>query len=299
MGAAIAPLCIFVTVQICKQVLKVTNTPVADTPAYDEPAPAAGGSGEVYVVITALDYKQTSNPLTCSIDGRNMEKLIRNCGIPQENITAMYDEQCTKENVSDVVRQMASRCGAGDYFIFYYSGHGTNMEDQSGDEEDGQDEAFCFVTPDGQVSYDSCMVDDDFSDLITGSFDEEVKIIILTDCCHSGTIADFETGDWENRQAISITGCLDGQTSGDIGKGGIFTHSMLLALGELKDEDEADYSVAKVYNRTLKKDDEVFHSKQDICLQCAPGYRPNQMAWPLVPEGDWQPPLGHRSGDGS
>merc|ERR550532_218698 len=106
------------------------------------------------------------------------------------------------------------------------------------------------------------MVDDDFSELLTGAFEEEVKIIILTDCCHSGTIADFETGDWTNRQAVSITGCLDDQTSGDIGKGGIFTHSMLLAIGALKDDGEDSYSVAKLYNRTIEKDDEVFASKQ-------------------------------------
>lgn len=291
MGAA---LCTYITVQICKQVLKVTNEPVDDTPAYDDSAPAAGGSGEVYVVICALDYKQTSNPLSCSIDGRNMEQLVQSCGIPPQNITAMYDEQCTKESVSDLVRQVGAKCGPDDYFIFYYSGHGTNLQDVSGDEEDGQDEAFCFVTPDGQINFDSCMSDDDFAALMTEALDPDVKIIILTDCCHSGTIADFDTGDWGDRKAISITGCLDGQTSGDIGKGGIFTHSMLLAIGELKDEGEEDYSVGKLYNTTVEKDDEVFHSQQDITLQCAPGFRPNCMAWPLVPSDGWQPPLNHR-----
>lgn len=292
MGAA---LCTYITIQICKQVLKVTNEHVDDTPAYDDSAPVAGGSGDVYVVICALDYKQTSNPLSCSIDGRNMEALVRSCGIPEQNITAMYDEQCTKDNVSDVVRDIAGKCGANDYFIFYYSGHGTNLQDISGDEEDGEDEAFCFVTPDGQINFDSCMSDDDFSELMTSSLDPDVKTIILTDCCHSGTIADFETGDWKERKAISLTGCLDNQTSGDIGKGGIFTHSMLLAIQELKQEGDDDYSVAKLYNMTVDKDDEVFHSKQDITMQCAPGFRPNSMAWPLVPDGSWTAPLNHRS----
>mmetsp|Transcript_89669 Transcript_89669/g.278553 ORF Transcript_89669/g.278553 Transcript_89669/m.278553 type:complete len:301 (+) Transcript_89669:82-984(+) len=298
MGAAIAgQICLFITIELCKQALKVTNEPVDDSSAYDEPAPAAGGAGQVFVLITALDYKQTSNALTCSIDGRNMERLVRNCGIPDGNVTAMYDEQCTKENVSAMVQRIGRQCQSGDYFIFYYSGHGTNLEDISGDEEDGQDEAFCFVTPDGQINYDSCMADDDFSDLLTGALNEEVKILILTDCCHSGTIADFETGDWAGRQAISITGCLDGQTSGDIGRGGIFTHSMLMAVGELKNDGEDDYSVGKLYNVTLEKDDEVFNSQQDITLQCAPGFQPRQMAWPLIPTGDWSPPYNRRQED--
>jgi len=292
MGAQVAgQICLFIVTEICKQAFKATNTPVPDHNDFDEPAPAAGGDGNIYVLILALDYKATSNPLTCSIDGRNMEQLVRSCGIPPQNITAMYDEQCTKENVSQAVAQMGSQCGPGDYFVYYYSGHGTNMQDQTGDEADGQDEAFCFVTPDGQVSYDSCMSDDDFSHLMTESLDEDVNVLILTDCCHSGTIADFNTGDWAGRKAVSIAGCQDEQTSGDIGRGGIFTHSMLLAIGALKEEDDDDYSVAKLYNGTLEKDDSVFDSKQDITLQTAPGFKPNAMAWPLVPQEGWQPPL--------
>lgn len=280
-----------IVTEVCKQAFTATNTPVPDHPEYDEPAPAAGGSGNIFVLIMALDYKQTNNPLTCSIDGRNMEQLIRSCGVPQQNITAMYDEQCTKENVEQQVQHIASQCGPGDYFVYYYSGHGTNMADQEGDEEDGQDEAFCFVTPDGQVNYDSCMTDDDFSELMTSSLDEEVNVIILTDCCHSGTIADFNTGEWSGRKAISIAGCQDEQTSGDIGKGGIFTHSMLMAIQSMTDQGEDDYSVGKLYNEILEKDNDVFDSKQDITLQTAPGFKPNAMAWPLVPGQGWQPPI--------
>lgn len=296
MGAGLAgQVCWYITAQICNQVIHVTNQHVLDHAAYSEPAPHAGGSGTVRVIILALDYKATKNPLTCSIDGRNMEKLVRNCGIPDSNIVAMYDEQCTKQNVSNLVRQVGSQCTAGDYFVFYYSGHGTNLADQSGDEADGQDEAFCFVTPDGQVNYSSCMSDDDFSDLVTEVLDPGVNVLVLTDCCHSGTICDFGNGHWAGRKAVSITGCLDNQTSGDIGKGGIFTHSMLLALGALKEEGDSDFAVAKLYNKTIEEDEEVFNSEQDITLQSAPGFTPNHMAWPLMPQGGWQPPLRQRS----
>lgn len=207
----------------------------------------------------------------------------------------MYDEQCTKQNVLQAIADVGAKCGEGDYFVFYYSGHGTNLQDVSGDEADGQDEAFCFVTPDGQINFNSCLSDDDFATAITGAVDADAKVIILTDCCHSGTIADFHNGDWAERKAVSITGCLDGQTSGDIGRGGIFTHSMLMAIAELQREGEDEYSVGKLYNKTLQKDDEKFNSKQDICLQCSPGHLPNQMAWPLIPQQPYTSPLGLRS----
>jgi len=282
-----------VGVKICNQVYKAVNTPVSDTADFEEDD--GRESGQTYVVMCSLDYKRTDNPLTCSIDGKNMERLVSQCGVPSSNVTAMYDEQCTKDNVEQVLEQVGSQCQPGDFFVFYYSGHGTNLKDQSGDEEDGQDEAFCFVTPDGQISYESCMSDDDFADSITEHFDEGVKIVILTDCCHSGTIADFGKEAWNGRKGISITGCLDSQTSGDIGRGGIFTHSMLLAIGELQDQGEDDYSVGKLYNETIDKDDHVFNSEQQITLQCAPGLLPSQMAWPLVPQGSYRAPYNKRS----
>jgi len=287
MGQALG--CLVLSVKLCGEVYKALNTPVEEDLAADDT------EGQVFALICALDYKQTSNPLSCSIDGRNVERLLASCGVPSENIVSMYDEQCTKENVLAQLESIGQNVGDGDYFVFYYSGHGTNLQDQSGDEADGQDEAFCFVTPDGQINYDSCMSDDTFAAAMTSSFGEGVKILILTDCCHSGTIADFKTGSWGGRKAISITGCLDGQTSGDIGRGGIFTHSMLLAIGELQREGEEVYSVGKLYNKTLKKDNEVFNSEQSICLQCSPGFMPNQMAWPLVPKEPYTSPMGLRS----
>jgi hypothetical protein len=278
-------------VRLCGEIYKATNQPVDEDPAYEDDDAA----GEVYVLVCALDYKRTKNPLSCTADGKNMRKLFEACEIPDENITVMYDEECTKENVEAAIAEVGGKCGEGDFFIFYYSGHGTNLSDVSGDEDDGQDEAFCFVTPEGQITYESCMTDDTFAECITAATDEEAKIIILTDCCHSGTIADFGKGEWTGRRAISITGCLDGQTSGDIGKGGIFTHSMLLAIAQLEADGEEEYSVGKLYNATLDKDNTRFNSQQDITMQCSPGHLPNQMVWPLIPKGTYVAPLGLRS----
>jgi len=190
-----------------------------------------------------------------------MGKLAEACQV--EDVHTMYDEECTKENVKRKIQMVGRQCRSDDFFIFYYSGHGVNMKDQSGDEKDGEDEAFCFVTPDGQITVESCMVDDDFSHCLIESVPDDVQIVILTDCCHSGTIADLDSPSWGTRKAISITGCLDNQTSGDMGRGGIFTHSMLLAIAKLKQAGEAQYSVGALFNATLSEDNRVFNSAQD------------------------------------
>lgn len=265
---------------------KARNQPVDADNAYDREAP---GGDQVHLLICALDYKGTSCPLTCTIDGNNMQALARACGV--QDMEVMYDNQCTIEDVSARVRQMAERCEEDDYFIFYYSGHGTSMDDEDGDEEDGKDEALCFVGPNGELNSSTFMSDDDFAELLTDCIPEGVRILIMSDCCHSGTIGDLDKDIWEGREVISISGCADSQTSGDIGKGGIFTHSMMLALEKLSKSGEEDFSVGMVYNATVREDDTVFKSAQDIQMECPSGMRPNQMAWPLVPRGEYRSPL--------
>lgn len=255
---------------------KHTNENVASENNYHRVAPVSGGDGEVHVLMFALDYKKTSNPLTCTMDAKNMKTLCAACGIA--DVTIMLDEQCTKENVLRAIAEVGGRCDKDDYFVIYYSGHGTSCKDEDGDEDDGKDEAFCFVMADGSITEDSLLTDDEFAAAVTEATEDTVRCLILTDCCHSGTIADLDADCWQGREAISITGCLDSQTSGDMGKGGIFTHALLLAVDQLQ-----DYSVGMLFNATLEKDKQVFSSEQDITIQSTASVSPDKMAWPLVP----------------
>mmetsp|Transcript_99558 Transcript_99558/g.285983 ORF Transcript_99558/g.285983 Transcript_99558/m.285983 type:complete len:357 (-) Transcript_99558:105-1175(-) len=268
---------------------KQTNRSVASDRLYDRAAPAVSGDGEVHMLIMALDYKNTASPLTCSMDGRNMQILARACGV--QDCVAMYDTQCTKDNVFRAIEEVGGRCGADDYFVVYYSGHGTNVEDEDGDETDGEDEAFCFVDPMGRISRDTFMTDDEFAEAVINATDNGVRIVILTDCCHSGTIADLDKDEWGQREVVSIAGCLDSQTSGDMGRGGIFTHSMLLAIDQLQDAGQDEYSIGMLHNATLENDNRVFNSAQDITIQWSSATKPNRLAWPLIPTGEYRAPL--------
>lgn len=241
------------------------------------------------MIICALDYQYTAHPLTCTVDAQNMRQLAAACEV--QDVVVMLNEECTAENVRNTIYDVGSRCQEEDFFIFFYSGHGTNVADLTGDEADGQDEAFCFVDPSGHISLDTVMTDDDFSATVTSYVPLQTRILILTDCCHSGTIADLGRAEWTGRDAISITGCLDGQTSGDMGKGGIFTQSMLLGIDKLAQLKQQDYSIGALYNATLKEDEKVFHCAQDIHLETANGCQADAIAWPLIPVGRYVAPL--------
>merc|ERR1712232_1359770 len=104
---------------------------------------------------------------------------------------------------------------------------------------------------------------------MTASIPKGTAVIIITDCCHSGTIADLERLEWEGYNAIAVSGCTDSQTSGDTGHGGILTHSMLMAIQKLNQgHDRAiqsqGYSLGSLMRAIIEKDNETFHSKQTI-----------------------------------
>jgi len=243
----------------------------------------------IHVLILALDYPGTGNELTCTRDGANIEALARASGV--QDITKIENNECHKENVISMIQNVGSRCEAGHYFVFNYSGHGANVADNDGDEEDGQDEALCLVTPSGQIDFDAFLTDDDFAEVVTSSIGSDVEILILCDCCHSGTIGDFSHQCWDSYRAVSMSGCKDSQTSGDTGKGGIFTHSLLKAIESMQQNGEDNYNVAQIYNTQLDEDDELFNSEQDITIAWSsdlPG--PHDMAWPFIPVGPYSAP---------
>jgi len=135
------------------------------------------------------------------------------------------------------------------------------------------------------------MRDDDFAELVTGAVDTSVDIFIMCDCCHSGTIGDFSHQLWNGYRAISLSGCTDQQTSGDTGKGGICTHSLLMAIQNMQETGLTEYSVGQLYNQVLQKDDTVFDSAQDITINWTNELADaNDMHWPLVPQGAFQAP---------
>jgi hypothetical protein len=276
-------------VKIYKYVSKIINKKVEEDNQASGAAPISSGK-EVHMIIVALDYPGTGNELTCTKDGDNLQVLTEACGVT--DMTILYNNEGNYANVENAIKDVGSRCNDGDFFVFYYSGHGTSVEDKNGDEQDGSDEAFCLVTPEGKLDWSKFMIDDDFSRLVTKWVSDDVHIIVLSDCCHSGTICDFGSKVWEGKRGISISGCTDSQTSGDTGKGGIFTHSMLMAIEGLKRSGDDDYSCGKLFNKTLDKDNSVFKSKQDLTIAHTPSIKPNQMAWPLIPQGSYEAPWG-------
>mmetsp|Transcript_4374 Transcript_4374/g.8503 ORF Transcript_4374/g.8503 Transcript_4374/m.8503 type:complete len:297 (-) Transcript_4374:75-965(-) len=247
------------------------------------------GQTQIHMLVCAIDYIGTSAPLTCTQDADNIIALANACGV--EDITYIKDNECTREGVLSNIEQVGSKCNVGEWFIFFYAGHGANIPDDNGDEPDGKDEALCTVTAQGKIDFKAFLRDDDFAACVIKSCVKGSNILIMCDCCHSGTIGDFGTGVWRGHSAISMSGCKDHQTSGDTGRGGIWTHSMMIAVQELQEKGKNRYSCAQLYNRQLSKDNEVFNSAQDIEMYWSTDLGgPENLAWPLIPQTNYTAP---------
>lgn len=86
----------------------------------------------------------------------------------------------------------------GDIFLFTFSGHGTGQTDLDGDEDDNQDEALLL--------YDALLFDDELRLKIWPSFKPGVRVLMIADSCHSGTVAKFLKKAWrEDAQALQIS----------------------------------------------------------------------------------------------
>jgi hypothetical protein len=127
--------------------------------------------------VSAAAYSGWTGPLSaCEFDAKDMAAIAKSKGMKS---TVLLTKKGTRANVLAAIRQAAKTLGAGDLFLMSYSGHGGQLPDVSGEEEDKQDETWCLF--DGQLIDDELYFE--FSKFKAG-----VRILVLSDSCHSGTV---------------------------------------------------------------------------------------------------------------
>jgi hypothetical protein len=114
----------------------------------------------------------------CVNDANDVFKIARSQQF--ECFEPLLDADATRGNVISSIKKAATKLNSGDIFLLHYSGHGSSIEDRNGDEDDRRDETWCL--------YDGMLIDDELYQL-WASFKPGVRIAVLSDSCHSGTVA--------------------------------------------------------------------------------------------------------------
>lgn len=114
----------------------------------------------------------------CEFDANDMHAVAESRGF---ETTKLLTKDATADAVTAAIEHAANELAAGDFFFLTYAGHGGQVPDKNDeDEEDRSDETW--------VLYDRQLVDDELYAL-WGRFRAGVRIFLLSDSCHSGTVA--------------------------------------------------------------------------------------------------------------
>jgi hypothetical protein len=119
-------------------------------------------------------------------DARFMRNtLVRHNGFPEENVRMLLNGEATQAAIkAGITEWLATSARPGDHVTVFFAGHGSQVWDESGDEDDGLDETLApaDVLPDSPAM--------DITDDMFGAWLAELptrNVFVILDNCNSGT----------------------------------------------------------------------------------------------------------------
>lgn len=145
-----------------------------------------------YAVIVGIsDYANFGSEIGGDLPGaRNdardwRDVLVAQKGFAPENIHLILDQEATRARIVGELKEwLPSVVKPGDMVVFVFAGHGSQMWDTNGDEEDGLDETIC---PTDVVKGDSKndIPDDELNAMLKGIPTDNIYVVL--DNCHAGS----------------------------------------------------------------------------------------------------------------
>jgi hypothetical protein len=226
-----------------------------------------------YALLIGINYTSApSGQLNGCINDVNKMKhlLIHKFGYKKQNIKMLTDdhfEKPTFHNIMKEINVLLEKAKFCSDIFFHYSGHGSYIPDQDGDEADRQDE--CLIPLDYYKN--GYITDDMIRKLFVEKLSPSCRATLVVDACHSATCFDLpykynkQGQEWErindnvvpNKQIAMISGCKDSQTSSDAYLNGEFKGAMTFALTSVLEH----YNYKISWKDLLNKMHELLESK--------------------------------------
>lgn len=132
------------------------------------------------------DYPGSDSDLQgCVNDANDWGQALSERGF---GVTTMLNGDATKQNIVHELKVLLAQAKSNDTVAFTYSGHGTWIPDADGDEADGRDEALC---PWDCITTGEVLSDDELYNLFVGFRKRGVRLVFISDSCHSGSVNRF------------------------------------------------------------------------------------------------------------
>lgn len=113
------------------------------------------------------------------------DAMIKAFKIKRKNRKILSNSRASSKNILKALKEMLEKLQVEETGVFYYSGHGTQYPDFDNEESDGLDEALCCY----KTMYGDILLDDTIRHYINEYKKEGTTLLLIYDCCHSGTQA--------------------------------------------------------------------------------------------------------------
>jgi hypothetical protein len=121
----------------------------------------------------------------CENDASAMQQITSAIGYQSH---VLLTQSATADAVLRAIKNVAAELLPGDLFVLTYSGHGAQVPDASRDElRRGDSDAEIDVMDETWCLYDRMLIDDELY-AAWGEFRAGVRIFVLSDSCHSGSV---------------------------------------------------------------------------------------------------------------
>ena len=111
-------------------------------------------------------------------------------GFDPQNITTLRDEKATRDGMLSAMEGLVTATQPGDIVAFHYSGHGSQMTDRTGEEEDEKDETIMPSDTGRTFEPNRDIIDDEIYLWVERLTQKTPYVTLIFDCCHSGTMSD-------------------------------------------------------------------------------------------------------------
>lgn len=139
------------------------------------------------------DYEISAASLPgIDLDIELMREVVSKLGFDERQVRILQDRAATLAGIRIAVqRHLIHGVTSNDRVLLYFSGHGTQIPDYSGDEEDGVDESLLafdakLVSSGGRQQLVNVLTDDELETMLAAI--PAGEIVVIVDACHSGTV---------------------------------------------------------------------------------------------------------------
>jgi len=132
-----------------------------------------------------INYVGTGSDLAgCVNDAADWEYALIQRGY---EVSKLLERDATATAIMENLARLIERLTYGDILVFTFSGHGSWVPDESGDEPDGRDEIICPY----DITEGVWITDDQIAEVLKHT--KGARVIMISDSCHSGSVSRMST----------------------------------------------------------------------------------------------------------